>query len=161
MSNVDSTLLTFYNSFRRWCCNQRCEVERKKAGAGRSQAESPTPTTSSDLRIIFVLEASRHINKARWPSGLRRQLKVVSTSNSLVRKGVGSNPTLVNIFFCFFAICTSLSRRVTTSRKLLDLGNCANLCFLFFGALVGFSGRVVHAGKWLGGGFVRGHKSRA
>jgi hypothetical protein len=38
----------------------------------------------------------------RWPSGLRRQLKVVFfgyTSVSLVRKGVGSNPTLFNIFF--------------------------------------------------------------
>jgi hypothetical protein len=40
----------------------------------------------------------------RWPSGLRRQLKVISseyTSVSLVRKGVGSNPTLFNIFFAF------------------------------------------------------------
>ena len=31
----------------------------------------------------------------RWPSGLRRQLKVLR--NSLVRKGVGSNPTLIII----------------------------------------------------------------
>jgi hypothetical protein len=33
--------------------------------------------------------------QARWPSGLRRQLKV--NPNTLVRKGVGSNPTLVTI----------------------------------------------------------------
>ena len=31
----------------------------------------------------------RRLSKARWPSGLRRQTK------DLVRKGVGSNPTLV------------------------------------------------------------------
>ena len=30
--------------------------------------------------------------KVRWPSGLRRQLK------ALVRKGVGSNPTLIILF---------------------------------------------------------------
>jgi hypothetical protein len=36
----------------------------------------------------------------RWPSGLRRQLKV--NPNTLVRKGVGSNPTLINIFFAFW-----------------------------------------------------------
>jgi hypothetical protein len=34
---------------------------------------------------------------ARWPSGLRRQLKV--NPDTLVRKGVGSNPTLVTISF--------------------------------------------------------------
>jgi hypothetical protein len=37
----------------------------------------------------------------RWPSGLRRQLKVLHICNSLVRKGVGSNPTLINIYFVF------------------------------------------------------------
>ena len=36
-----------------------------------------------------------HASKARWPSGLRRQTK------DLVRKGVGSNPTLVIIFALF------------------------------------------------------------
>ena len=57
------------------------------------------------------LQASPHLT-ARWPSGLRRQLKepeckpcvhsyASSRCNSLVRKGVGSNPTLVNPF----AVC--------------------------------------------------------
>ena len=36
---------------------------------------------------------------ARWPSGLRRYVQVV------VRKGVGSNPTLVSFFLSFFARC--------------------------------------------------------
>jgi hypothetical protein len=44
--------------------------------------------------IIFLVRARLH-QQARWPSGLRRQLKV--NPNTLVRKGVGSNPTLVNI----------------------------------------------------------------
>ena len=54
------------------------------------------------------LQRSLHLT-ARWPSGLRRQLKepgykprihsyAPSRCNSLVRKGVGSNPTLVNPF---------------------------------------------------------------
>jgi hypothetical protein len=46
----------------------------------------------------------------RWPSGLRRQLKVISSgyaSKSLVRKGVGSNPTLFTISF---AVCYELFR---------------------------------------------------
>ena len=34
----------------------------------------------------------RTLTKVRWPSGLRRQLK------ALVRKGVGSNPTLIILF---------------------------------------------------------------
>ena len=39
--------------------------------------------------------------KARWPSGLRRQTK------DLVRKGVGSNPTLVKAFAsAWFVQCT-------------------------------------------------------
>jgi hypothetical protein len=36
---------------------------------------------------------------ARWPSGLRRYVQVV------VRKGVGSNPTLVSFFLLAFARC--------------------------------------------------------
>ena len=40
---------------------------------------------------------------ARWPSGLRRQTKdpghLMTTTVYLVRKGVGSNPTLVTFFF--------------------------------------------------------------
>ena len=39
---------------------------------------------------------------ARWPSGLRRQTKDpghLMTTVYLVRKGVGSNPTLVTFFF--------------------------------------------------------------
>jgi hypothetical protein len=44
--------------------------------------------------LILAFAASLHL-QARWPSGLRRQLKV--NPNTLVRKGVGSNPTLVNI----------------------------------------------------------------
>ncbi len=42
------------------------------------------------------------INKARWPSGLRRQTKVCihvgCLRNNLVRKGAGSNPAFVNSF---------------------------------------------------------------
>ncbi|KAI0737226.1 hypothetical protein C8Q80DRAFT_1214298, partial [Daedaleopsis nitida] len=35
----------------------------------------------------------------RWPSGLRRQTKVYHHCLlNLVRKGVGSNPTLINVF---------------------------------------------------------------
>ena len=38
----------------------------------------------------------RKLFKARWPSGLRRQTKVyLSGVVHLIRKGVGSNPTLV------------------------------------------------------------------
>ena len=44
-------------------------------------------------RSIWLLEPPRTVTKVRWPSGLRRQLK------ALVRKGVGSNPTLI-ILFC-------------------------------------------------------------
>ena len=35
------------------------------------------------------MRSPRTVTKVRWPSGLRRQLK------ALVRKGVGSNPTLI------------------------------------------------------------------
>ena len=41
------------------------------------------------------------LSKVRWPSGLRRQTKVVVAfpqSRDLVRKGVGSNPTLITSF---------------------------------------------------------------
>jgi hypothetical protein len=44
-----------------------------------------------------MLSILGHPSTARWPSGLRRQLKV--NPNTLVRKGVGSNPTLVTILF--------------------------------------------------------------
>ena len=41
-------------------------------------------------------------NKARWPSGLRRHVKELPLipifTDSVVRKGVGSNPTLVITF---------------------------------------------------------------
>jgi hypothetical protein len=47
--------------------------------------------------------------QARWPSGLRRQLKV--NPNSLVRKGVGSNPTLVNISFVLLLYTIAVQRK--------------------------------------------------
>ena len=36
--------------------------------------------------------------KVRWPSGLRRQTKACNMRVHLVRKGVGSNPTLIKAF---------------------------------------------------------------
>ena len=62
------------------------------------------------LRFLLLTQptASQNVNKrwtkvsmARWPSGLRRQTKETSTFDVhryLVRKGVGSNPTLVTLF---------------------------------------------------------------
>lgn len=45
--------------------------------------------------IYFVTSVLYH-SKVRWPSGLRRQLKV-SNLKSLVRKGASSNLVLINI----------------------------------------------------------------
>jgi hypothetical protein len=79
------------------------------------------PRHLTEFKIIFVLEALRHINKARWPSGLRRQLKVVSTSNSLVRKGVGSNPTLVNIVLLICYTSLLIRKHGGTRPKIISL----------------------------------------
>jgi hypothetical protein len=44
----------------------------------------------------LMKQATLSISKVRWPSGLRRQTK------DLVRKGVGSNPTLITLFVIFW-----------------------------------------------------------
>ena len=57
------------------------------------------------------------IHPVRWPSGLRRQLKVIPFvvhQQPLVRKGVGSNPTLINISFAF---CLGLTWDGYASRR--------------------------------------------
>ena len=59
-----------------------------------------------------------HSNRVRWPSGLRRQVKVTLTSNSWSRKlGVSSNLTLINhsffdglLLFEFSAVATTPER---------------------------------------------------
>ncbi|CAH0480802.1 unnamed protein product [Peronospora belbahrii] len=48
---------------------------------------------ASDNASMFVMWGLWLCVVVNWPSGLRRQFK------ALVRKGVGSNPTLANSFF--------------------------------------------------------------
>jgi hypothetical protein len=81
----------------------------RKAGKKRSASAKPhevnhfSPQSYNWLEHRFT--SSNQLDSTdRWPSGLRRQLKVISSgyaSVSLVRKGVGSNPTLFNISFAF------------------------------------------------------------
>jgi hypothetical protein len=61
------------------------------------------PTPSADHHCC---ESESPSTEARWPSGLRRYVKeflnnitIFRDLDSVVRKGVGSNPTLVNTFF--------------------------------------------------------------
>ena len=49
-------------------------------------------TLSSLSLVLVIMLRSTLVDMVRWPSGLRRQTK------DLVRKGVGSNPTLVMSF---------------------------------------------------------------
>ena len=51
------------------------------------------------------------VTKDTWPSGLRRQLK------ALVRKGVGSNPT---VFILFCANFTILFESNTSAAQIID-----------------------------------------
>jgi hypothetical protein len=47
-------------------------------------------------RVLQVMmRTPLHCSQVRWPSGLRRQTK------DLVRKGVGSNPTLIIVLSVF------------------------------------------------------------
>ena len=74
------------------------------------------------LRVLqnkYPAEILLSNHRARWPSGLRRQLKEMSASPTLVRKGVGSNPTLVNIFFAFVS--------AMTDRQTDTLGSCLSV----------------------------------
>jgi hypothetical protein len=62
---------------------------------------------STEPAVCCEPSSSQPDSMDRWPSGLRRQLKVISSgcvSESLVRKGVGSNPTLFNMFLLFVMI---------------------------------------------------------
>ncbi len=66
---------------------------------------------------VFCLREGCGLRKVvNWPSGLRRQFK------ALVRKGVGSNPTLANFFFllplaCLFWRLYSLRRPLASSSE--------------------------------------------
>ena len=77
--------------------NRTTEVVAKPANH-----TTPVPQRHKIVNRISTFLARYH-HEARWPSGLRRQLKVIP--DSLVRKGVGSNPTLVNISFVSVFCC--------------------------------------------------------
>ena len=80
------------------------------------KALGSNPSGSIDFDDVTLLQRpgfqknQRHnlLNKIAWPSGLRRQLK------ALVRKGVGSNPTAVNISkrLCLLSPCTITSTTI-------------------------------------------------
>jgi hypothetical protein len=78
----------------------------------------------SDLRYIISIELVSFHQPARWPSGLRRQLKV--NPKTLVRKGVGSNPTLVTISFAILAVFITISK----SRRKEKRGKRSKINFL-------------------------------
>ena len=69
-----------------------------EGGAGHTEITIGQASAASRTNVLTIGAGSVFYNigdfsTARWPSGLRRQTK------DLVRKGVGSNPTLV-IYFC-------------------------------------------------------------
>ena len=65
----------------------------REASRGKSTAAAEeTRLAAGGLDAFRQGAGTRTSTKVRWPSGLRRQLK------ALVRKGVGSNPTLIILF---------------------------------------------------------------
>ena len=71
-------------------------VKSVDCGLGLRQRLRSKCTQLGVQRIMMMIVPQRY--KARWPSGLRRQTKALIEHCNLVRKGVGSNPTLVSSF---------------------------------------------------------------
>ena len=95
------------NINRGWVC------ARKRA---RSVGACGSPWESVQVADAFREGAGlRTSTKVRWPSGLRRQLK------ALVRKGVGSNPTLIILFTARPIIASPHTHPATLNCPLLQI----------------------------------------
>ena len=68
-----------------------------REGSRSDLALREVPLTTLNLSSTMVVCSMGPKNTVRWPSGLRRQTKAYVIQAYLVRKGVGSNPTLINL----------------------------------------------------------------